>query len=99
MVQAHQTILNYRVVPSQKEIQFVKDQMAKVNINEYEKIYFVQPEERYLKNRGDEFGNLTTVYSHNMVGLVSCLLREVAKGTMEVFHINFDPSTKMVYIF
>ncbi|MDP8264472.1 MAG: hypothetical protein P9M12_03215 [Candidatus Aceula lacicola] len=100
VVQAHQTILNYRVVPSQKEIQFVKDQMAKVNINEYEKIYFVQPEERYLKNRGDEFGNLTTVYSHNMVGLVSCLLREVAKGTMEVFHINFDPSTKMVlYIF
>ncbi|MDD3374119.1 MAG: hypothetical protein PHY73_00120 [Candidatus Omnitrophica bacterium] len=100
MAQAYQTILKYRVIPSQKEIQFVKDQITKADLNQYKRIYFIQPQEKYLKHRGDEFGNLTTSYSHNMVGLTSFVLREIAQGKMEIFNISFDPKTKTVlYIF
>ncbi len=93
---AHQTILKYRVLPSQKEFEFVLSQIQRADINQYQRIYFIRPEEENLKKRGDEFGSLTTVYGHDIVGLVSCALREIAKGQLEILNIRIHYKSKTV---
>lgn len=96
IILAHQTILKYRALPSQKEFEFVLSQIQRADINQYRRIYFIRPEEKNLKKRGDEFGSLTTVYGHDIIGLVSCVLREIAKGQIEILHIRIHHKTKTV---
>ncbi|MFA6379449.1 MAG: hypothetical protein WCX16_06715 [Candidatus Omnitrophota bacterium] len=96
IVLAFQTIVHHRIVPSQREWSLFFNTIVQSNINQYKIIYVIEPQEEHLRHRGDEYRNLTTRYSHNMVGLLSCALREMAKGKMRVVHIGYDEAAKKV---
>ena len=94
VVSAYQTIYQHRVVPSQREWRLFFNTIAQSNLNQYGRIYVIEPQEEHLRHRGDEYRNLTTRYSHNMLGLLSCALREMTKGQMTMFHLAYDDAGK-----
>ncbi len=94
IVSAHQTIYQHRIVPSQREWKLFLGTLLQANLNQYNRIYVIEPQEEHLRNRGDEYRNLTTRYSHNMLGLLSCALRTMAKGKMRIYHIAYDDAEK-----
>lgn len=93
---AQRTIYQHRFLPSQREWQLLTKAFTENNINDYERIYIVRPQEERLRHRGDEYRNLTTRYSHNDIGVVSGLLRDLAQGKLTMYHIRYDPDTKRV---
>jgi hypothetical protein len=94
VVFAYQTIVQHRIVPSQREWKLFFETIVQSNINQYQRIYIIEPQEEHLRHRADEYRNLTTRYSHNMLGLLSCALREMSKGKMRVFDIAYDSAGK-----
>ncbi|HOD12055.1 MAG TPA: hypothetical protein PKO44_03040 [Candidatus Omnitrophota bacterium] len=100
IAQARQTVLKYRVQPSHQETLFFLDAVRQKNLGDYERVYVVLLDEQQFANRGDEYGNFTTFYSHDIVGMFTCALRELSKGFL-VIHMMFldEKSNQVVYVF
>jgi len=100
MTQAYQTILQYRVVPSRQETAFFLDAVKNKNLNDYQRVYVVLPDEQVFKNRGDEYGNLTTFYSHDIIGMFTCAIKELSQKALVVYMMLIDEKTNQVmYVF
>jgi len=100
VVSAYQTIVQHRIIPSQREWKLFFGAIAQNKLNQYKRIYVIEPQEEHLRHRADEYRNLTTRYSHNMPGLLSGALREIVKNKMTIFHIEAGPGSKnILFIF
>jgi|GEM_PF-534392 len=97
---AHQTINRYRVQISVQEFKFLKQALQSVNLNNYSRIYVIQPDQRRLFTSDDEFGNLTTSYGNDIIGFLSAGITDLMKKDLRIYHIDYDPITgKTIFLF
>ena len=100
VAQAYQTVLQYRVVPSRQETAFFVDAVRQKNLNDYQRVYVVLSDEKLFRNRGDEYGNLTTFYSHDIIGMFTCAIKELSKNALTVYMMFvYDRTNQVTYVF
>jgi len=88
VLQARTNMLQYRILPSSKELTFVKDRLRRPDLDRFRRIVFIFPDPRTYQavRRYDEFGVPATAYPHNIPWILKCALREMG---MEPLYRHF----------
>lgn len=73
----NRNIYLYRAKPSSAEFEYVKNKLKDLNLNELKSIHIIRPELRQLKVRYDEFATPTSFYDHDIVPLITCVIKEL----------------------
>jgi len=97
---SYQTTLHYRARPSAVELKFLEETLQNNDLNRYLRIHFIQPNQAALHVMDDEYGNLTTSFGNDIIGFLSCGIRNLMKDSYKIYGIAYDPvSGKTMYMF
>ncbi|MFA6378599.1 MAG: hypothetical protein WCX16_02325, partial [Candidatus Omnitrophota bacterium] len=98
--QAYQTTFRYRAFPSAEELKFLQESLQAADLSQFSRVYFVQPDQKNLYTSDDEYGNLTTRFSNDIIGFFSCGIRSLMRDSYKIHYIDYDPfSGKTLYLF
>ncbi len=88
--QAYDNILQYRIIPSQNELAYIKKQLRRQDLYRFQRVHFIRPDPKMYEafRRYDEFGVPTTAYKQDIPGILKCALREIG---LEPFFWYFYP--------
>lgn len=83
-------ILNYRIIPSHRELVYVKARLRRPDLYKFHHVHFIRPDEAAYQTvrRYDEFGVPSTHYRQNISLILKCALREIG---LEPFFWHFYP--------
>lgn len=98
-LKARQTVGQYRVRVSTEEFKFLKQALKSVDLNDYKRIYIIQPDQGMMFTSDDEFGNLTTSFGNDIIGFVSAGITDLLKKDFKIYHIDYDPITRKAIYF
>lgn len=87
---SNQMITKYRVVPSQTEYAYFKNILLDSANSGYKHLHVIQPQEKKMRARSDEFGMLTTRYKNDVIGFATIAFQERLQGVMELEHVEFS---------
>ncbi len=100
LFQAYQTTWRFRAQPSAEELDFLQETLQSVNLNQFSRVYLIQPNQARLYTSDDEYGNLTTSFGNDIIGFFSCGIIGLMKNSYQIYHIDYDPvSGKTIYFF
>lgn len=93
---ASYTITNYYVLPHTMELKYFMMSLQNSDLEKYEEIHVLEPEDRSVRCRYDEFGAMPTLYSQDIPKIVRAALTEL--GKTEFVDIAVSSSTRAVPI-
>lgn len=99
-LQTHNNIKQYRIKPSEIEINHLINSIRQVDLSQYGRIHLIHPNRKLLKNRYDEFGGPTSSFRGDTVGFISAGIIEALKDKYDIYHIHFDFKSRVAsYVF
>lgn len=75
-VQARANIMEYRIIPSQTEYEFIYKALERVELKRISRLDFIVPQEADLKSRYDEFGVPTSFFPQDYKGLFNVIFEQ-----------------------
>jgi hypothetical protein len=96
--QAYDNILQYRIIPSQNELAYIKKQLRRQDLYQFQRVHLIRPDPKMYEafRRYDEFGVPTTAYQQGIPGILKCALREIGLEPFFGIFIHVLPRARLI---